>query len=219
MTNDELHPVNSKSQFAYQEIKRSIVENDFKPNTLLVERRLSELLGISRTSIRQGLHQLANEGFVEYVVNKGVFVADFNVMDAIEIYTIREVTDPLMLENCFNFNYGMLLTKLEVATENIDKAIRENDYESYIKNDMAYHNAYIETCTYKRLQNFVFSMMEQVVRFAHMNQDFDRALKSAMQHRAIYEAYRDKDIEKAKALMSGHMREVRAYYIKKISKI
>lgn len=206
----------SKSKMAYTAIKRSIIDNEFKPNTLLVERKLSDALGISRTSIRQALHQLANEGFVEYIANKGMFVADFNVMDAIEIYSIREVLDPLMVENCFNFNYGVLLEKLETSLENIDRAIQNQDYDSYIKADLEYHNAYISTCTYKRLQTFVFSMMEQVVRFAHMGQDFDRALKSAAQHRMIYEAYRDRDIERAKVMMSTHMQEVRKYFISKI---
>lgn len=216
MTDDTLASVESKSKMAYTAIKKSIIDNEFKPNTLLVERKLSDALGISRTSIRQALHQLANEGFVEHIANKGMFVADFNVMDAIEIYSIREVLDPLMVENCFNFNYSVLLEKLENSLENIDKAIQNQDYDSYIKADLEYHNAYISTCTYKRLQTFVFSMMEQVVRFAHMGQDFDRALKSAAQHRMIYDAYRDRDIERAKVLMSTHMQEVRKYFISKI---
>lgn len=216
MSDHNLNNSENKAQFAYQSIKQRIVENEFMPNTLLVERKLSDALGISRTSIRQALHQLANEGFVEYIANKGMFVADFNVMDAIEIYSIREVLDPLMVENCFNFNYSILLEKLENSLENIDKAIQNHDYDSYIKADLEYHNAYISTCTYKRLQTFVFSMMEQVIRFAHMGQDFDRALKSAAQHRMIYEAYRDRDIERAKVMMSTHMQEVRKYFISKI---
>lgn len=216
MASDLMSGSESKSQMAYAAIKQLIVGNEYKPNTLLVERKLSDALGISRTSIRQALHQLANEGFVQYVMNKGMFVADFNVMDAIEIYSIREVLDPLMLENCFIFNYNTLLAKLESSLEIIDEAIRNRDYESYIEHDLEFHSAYINTCTYKRLQVFVLSMMEQVVRFAHLSQDYERALRSAAQHRKIMEAYRDRDIEKAKILMAEHMQEVKKYFISKI---
>jgi GntR family transcriptional regulator, rspAB operon transcriptional repressor len=214
--NHELLNEDGKSQEAYQGIKARILNNEFKPNAMLVERRLSDILNVSRTSIRQALNQLVVDGFVERIPNKGLFVSDFNVLDAIEIYSIREVLDPLMLENCYNNNYDVLLRVFENSLENIDISIENQDYESYIKADLEYHSAYLENCTYKRLQTFVVSMSERVFRFAHMTIDFDRAKKSAKQHRDIYEAYRDRDIDKAKFLMASHMQEVKKYYVGKI---
>ncbi len=215
--NDEVM-VNQKSKHeeAYKEIKRSILNGSLKPNTLLVERRLSEALNISRTPIRQVLQQLATEGFVEYVANKGMFVTEFNLLDSIEIYTIREVLDPLMLEGCFVHNYQIVLEQLEQALEKQRESLHQDNVKEHIKNDLSFHNVIIYNSTYKRLESFMLSMGEQIKRCAYISEDRERAAISIEQHKKVFEAYKERDIIKAKELLAEHMRSIKQYYLTKI---
>jgi len=208
----------NKYEQAYKIIKQNIINNTFRPNMMLVERRLSEALNISRTPIRQVLQQLANEGFVEYVANKGMFVTGFNVLDALEIYTIREALDPLMLEGCYINNYDIVLKKLGDALNLQIYSLNKKDPREYVWSDLEFHNVYINYCSYKRLQSFMLSMLEHVKRFAYMQDDPERAELSKEQHKAIFEAYKQKDIEEAKKLLKGHMSSVKQYFLDKLGK-
>ena len=49
---------------AYTELKRRILRNELKPNEYLEEKQLCEMLGISRTPLREALSQLEREQLV-----------------------------------------------------------------------------------------------------------------------------------------------------------
>jgi len=49
---------------AFQEIREMIVRGTIAPGTPLIERRVAEVVGASRTTVRNALQQLAHEGFV-----------------------------------------------------------------------------------------------------------------------------------------------------------
>lgn len=53
------------SQKAYEIILKKILDREFSVNTVLQERRLAEMLEISRTPVRNALNRLENEGFIE----------------------------------------------------------------------------------------------------------------------------------------------------------
>ncbi len=49
----------------YRILKEKILNGHFKPNNRLVEESLADLLGVSRTPIREALHKLELEGLVK----------------------------------------------------------------------------------------------------------------------------------------------------------
>ncbi len=58
-----------------QALRNAILGMHFKPKERLVERRLCEQTGVSRTCVREALQHLESEGLVERVPNRGLFVA------------------------------------------------------------------------------------------------------------------------------------------------
>lgn len=67
----------NKTHF-YEELKWKILTMDLAPGVDLDEVGLSELYGLSRTPVRDVFRQMAGEGFVEIVGNKGASVASMN---------------------------------------------------------------------------------------------------------------------------------------------
>lgn len=77
------------------DIRDAIVHGDFAPNQRLVEADLSEQFGASRATVRSALVELANEGLVERVQNRGARVRAVSLAEAIEISEVRMVVEGL----------------------------------------------------------------------------------------------------------------------------
>lgn len=80
-------------QMIVDTLRQAIFELRFRPGEHLVERELCELIGVSRTSLREALRQLEGEGLVEIVPNKGPRVFMPTLDQAREIYEAREVLE------------------------------------------------------------------------------------------------------------------------------
>jgi DNA-binding GntR family transcriptional regulator len=76
-------------------IRDAITQGEFAPNQRLVEADLSEQFGASRSGVRSALFELANEGLVERVQNRGARVRAVTLDEAIEISEVRMVVEGL----------------------------------------------------------------------------------------------------------------------------
>jgi DNA-binding GntR family transcriptional regulator len=74
---------------AYEILRDAILKMTLKPGETLVEAKLANALGISKTPIRQALHRLEQTGLVTGVPNKGYTVSHLTLRDAYEILDIR----------------------------------------------------------------------------------------------------------------------------------
>jgi GntR family transcriptional regulator, trigonelline degradation regulator len=76
-------------------LRQAILDRRFAPGQHLIERELVELTGVSRTSIREALRELAAEGLVTTVPNKGTVVATLSADEAHQLYQVRSVLEGL----------------------------------------------------------------------------------------------------------------------------
>lgn len=85
-------PVRAK---VLENLRQTIIERQLEPGQRLIERELVELTGVSRTSIREALRELAAEGLVTTVPNKGTVVASVSAEEAGQLYEIRSALEAL----------------------------------------------------------------------------------------------------------------------------
>lgn len=76
-------------------LREAITEGHLKPGERLKERQLCDLLGVSRTALREGLVELESEGLIENVPNRGPVVASISPAVAEEIYQLRGALEGL----------------------------------------------------------------------------------------------------------------------------
>src|SRR6478735_9922967 len=74
-------------------LRQAILDFRLKPGQRLIERELIEQTGVSRTTIREVLRQLAAEGLVTTIPQKGTVVASPSVERAAELYEVRAVLE------------------------------------------------------------------------------------------------------------------------------
>lgn len=162
--------VNLKEK-AYDLIKNKIINLEFMPGDYLEEKKLSELLNVSRTPIREALARLEAEMWVSNIPRKGIFVTlvDENMLN--NIFGAREYFEPAMLGMAFN---NLSNIKLNIFKERFmnyenlsqeDKDKLDNDFHLYILNSV--DNIFV--------QSMMVTTFEHVVRVRKLS--FDKKLK------------------------------------------
>lgn len=82
------------AQWAADALRQRIAGGRLLPGEKLLERTVAEDLGLSRNTLRVAFTQLAEEGLVARIPNRGVFVARPGAEDVKEIYRVRRVVEP-----------------------------------------------------------------------------------------------------------------------------
>jgi DNA-binding GntR family transcriptional regulator len=70
-------------------LRTAIINLDFKPGQVLIERELCERTGASRPSVREALRQLEAEGLVESKNGRGTVVRTLTATEIENVYEIR----------------------------------------------------------------------------------------------------------------------------------
>jgi len=79
----------------YEKVKQLILSGNLAPGSQLLEGRLAAQLNVSRTPVREALHVLEMEGFLESFPRIGYRVRQITWEEVIEINEIRAVLEPL----------------------------------------------------------------------------------------------------------------------------
>jgi DNA-binding GntR family transcriptional regulator len=88
-------------QSVYQQIKDSILDNRLRPGTKLTHQMLAEMLGVSRTPVRESLERLYQEGYVSRIANRGHYVAEINSGEVRDLYETREALETFAVQLLF----------------------------------------------------------------------------------------------------------------------
>ena len=77
------------AELAYEQVRAAIVENRYPPGQRLVEQRIAEELGLSRTPVREALRMLEAEGLVVSERNRGAMVRPLSATEVVDLYGLR----------------------------------------------------------------------------------------------------------------------------------
>ncbi|GKT33648.1 GntR family transcriptional regulator, partial [Aduncisulcus paluster] len=83
----------SLTSIIFEKIREDILNGMYDPGEKIVEAKLADELGVSRTPVREALKQLELDGLVENIPNRGVIVKGVTAQDIRDIYTIREAIE------------------------------------------------------------------------------------------------------------------------------
>ena len=96
MSERRLAPIDLNSykplrDIVFETLREAIINHVLKPGERLMEVRLAEEMGVSRTPVREAIRKLELEGLVDIVPRKGVYVAGISLKDVQEVFEVRGV--------------------------------------------------------------------------------------------------------------------------------
>lgn len=199
----------------FHQLQNEILNGKYNPGDSLVETKLSEELGVSRTPIREAIRQLELEGLVQSIPNKGVFVTGISYQDIEDIYTIRMLIEGLAARWAAEKISDAELSELREAVEFEEFYTGRNDTEHLLKLDSRFHDIIFKASKSKPLMHTLSTFHHYVQKArAESLSTPGRARKVLNEHKAILNAIADKDPKKAEKLTVEHIKNASMNLVK-----
>jgi len=188
-------------------LRRAILEFHFKPGDRLIERELCDLVGVSRTSVREALRHLESEGLVQNLPNKGPVVAKVTREDAQALYEVREVLEGLAARLFTERATAKQVADLQDALNRLAAAFSEGDIRSIVAEATGFYDVLLEGCGNGTIRDLIRSLQARVVflRGTSMSRP-GRAPGSLQEMRVIVDAVARRDPDAAEAASKAHVR-------------
>lgn len=191
------------------EIREAIVRGDFVPNQRLVEADLSEQFAASRATIRSALAQLASEGLVERVQNRGARVRAVSVAEAVEICEVRMVLEGLCAAKAAERITRQGAAELTAIGEKMRAAVSTGDVLGYSRLNEELHRRVREISGQETARNVLERLRAQSVRHQFkLAMHPGRPIASLPEHVAIIDAICAHDPAAAEQAARAHLRSV-----------
>jgi DNA-binding GntR family transcriptional regulator len=190
----------------YEVIKKSIIELSLSPNDQLVEQRLAEELGVSKSPIREALMRLEQDGLVYTVPFKGCFVTEISLKNINEIFQLREALERFSVK-FLSENYSQSgLQGAKKILEEAENALRRGDVKRCFEANTKFHDFLLTATKNERIIQAYSTLRNHLDRYRNIaSLILGRVAKSHQEHLLIVAAIEKKDGNRAEKRMSEHL--------------
>jgi DNA-binding GntR family transcriptional regulator len=196
-------PAQTASETAYLWLRTEICSLPWDQEAVLSENSIAEASGLSRVPVREALLRLEAAGLVRRVPHKGAFVpaltsGDIDVMmevrQVIEDWAVRKVTAA-----------GLPGPELEDLLE--QQAAVLKDHVAFIECDIRFHQCIVAAAGNPVLEELYESQRFKQLRMGvkAIRDSQGRSDHVVAEHRAIVEAIRSGDPDRAAGAIRGHL--------------
>lgn len=199
-------------------LRQAILEGRLQPGNRLYEQKLCDLMGVSRTSIREALRHLESEGLVTILPHKGPVVSTVTIQDAEEIYQVRELLEGLAARLFAQRADAKSIEALANAIKDIEECIRREDSKTLLKKKNEFYRVLFKGCRNQVVYNILNSLLARisVLRGISLSQP-QRPRKSLSEIKGILKAIKDRDPEAACTASQEHVRNAAAVALRTLS--
>jgi len=193
------------------EIERLILAGELPVGRRINEVALAERFGTSRGPVREALRALEECGIVRAERNRGVFVREVTLVEADEVYDLREVLDEFIGRRLAERIAVDALEGLKALLSDMTAATEAADITRYHALNLAFHDALVDavgnshlSATYRRLTKELL-----LYRLRGLAEGGGFAV-SVAEHTAIVDAIEARDPARAGRLLRAHAADSRA---------
>ena len=205
---------NTSSDSVYMELRGKILSRELKPAQRLLEVKIANEMGVSRTPVREALRRLAHEGLVKIVPNSGARVASPSSHEMDNSYSVREYLENMSVElACRTGMDKRTLERLDGLVRDGDAAYDAGDVDAFLAANNDFHRIIAEAGKNYVLSEYVDNIIQRTNVYIYFYSKFiEPENKSSGEHRAILRAIAQRDRIGAQELMKQHLERVHAMF-------
>ena len=195
------------SDKAYHLIRHKIITLELPPKTAIDEQVLMQDLQVGRTPIREALQRLAAEGLIFLAPRRGMFVSEISITDLQKIFELRMVLEGFCARLAAQRATEEQITALEEVIAALDQ-VSDDDTDALMAIDESFHYLLYETADNEYLADTLRRLHALSHRIWYLVLDRLGSVRGAMeQHIAITQAIKERQPERAEALLQQHIAE------------
>ena len=190
-------------------IRDAIVRGEYSPNQRLVEADLSVEFSASRATVRTALLELAGEGLIERLPNRGSRVRSVSLAEAIEILEVRMRVEGLCAAKTASSLTDEDAAALGKLREEMIESVAEGDLVEYSRLNQLLDVRIRELSRHATAAEVLARLHAQSVRHQFkLSSRPQRAKVSVLEHAAIIDAILARDPEAAEEAVRRHLLSV-----------
>jgi DNA-binding GntR family transcriptional regulator len=194
-------------------LRAALISGELRPGVVYSAPTLAEDFGISATPVREAMLDLAREGLVEPVRNKGFRITEVSERDLDQYTEIRALIEIPTVGRVTRSATRDELEALRPVAEEIVRAARDHDLIGYLEADRQFHLSLLALSGNDRLVETVGELRKRSRLYGLTALDErDQLLPSAEEHLELLDLMLAGDAKGAEKCMAKHLGHVRSLW-------
>jgi len=195
---------------AYNDIRKMIFINEFRPGQKVPYRELAKRLGMSLTPVVQALKHMEFLGLLQHEPNRGFYIKPIVAEEISEVYELREMLEVNLIPKIVAQLNKDGASRLKLALDEYLDASRSGSLKMRLSKDMNFHMTLAEISS----QSISIRVLRYLLDFLYLRfekeQIFSRPQESsAIEHQKIYDCIMARNSREAGRAVRNHIRSVK----------
>jgi DNA-binding GntR family transcriptional regulator len=204
---------------AYERLKDAVRLQELKPGQALSETYLSTILGISRTPVREAIHQLVQEGLLQVIPGQAVTVAAPSAQGILNVIHIRSLLEPEVARLVAESPEPDVVAALRDTLAKMQQAAEHGDRAAWSRADTDWHDSLARACPNLLLGELTLQMRNRTHGLSIDSQTtLARILECTLEHRRVVDGIASQNPPEAEQAMRAHINQLRDSMFRRLAR-
>lgn len=192
----------------YEHLREQLLTGEIPPHEHLVETKIANEIGTSRTPVREALHSLELEGLIESIPRVGYRVKPIHEAEVEEICEIRMAIEGVGARWAMEKAPQKLIADLKRNISISEKKAAQGDPKAFVELDAQFHEIIAKLSGSRRLQELGQTLRRHMLRYRIESIYFiDNVLRAIDGHKGILRAIEKRDLKEVHSAIRHHMEQ------------
>jgi DNA-binding GntR family transcriptional regulator len=207
----------------YEHLREQLLNGEIAPHEHLIETKIAQELGTSRTPVREALHSLELEGLIGSIPRVGYVVKPISEQEVEEICEIRMAIEGVAARWAMEKADKKLIEELKKNISISDSKVTKGDPKAFIDLDARFHEIIARHSGSQRLLELAQTLRRHMLRYRIQSiYSVENVLRAIEGHKGILRAIEKRDLEEVNQAIRYHMEvsksDILRYAFKETSK-
>jgi DNA-binding GntR family transcriptional regulator len=130
-------------EHVYNTLREQLLHNEHKPNGRLIEREITDQLGVSRTPVREALSRLASDGLL-VATKHGYKVPEFTREDVLNVFEVRMLLEPVAARQAAENPSSIGLAEMQRAIQEEKAAHAKGAVSRFLRANVSFRDHWLK---------------------------------------------------------------------------
>jgi DNA-binding GntR family transcriptional regulator len=190
----------------YEHVREQILSGQIAPKERLIEAKIAQDIGTSRTPVREALHSLEMEGLIESIPRIGYTVKAISHQEAAELWEIRCLIEGLAARWAVEKAPEKLVKELRKNILRAEEQVSHGDLDVFVELDGQFHETIARLSGGQRLLELAQTLRRYTLRYRLESIYLpDVALRAIEGHKDVLRAIEDGNPEEILRAVNAHL--------------